>query len=397
LYDRLGGRKILPGSNSVNLATDPVGKVLKSEYTHGFEYSDCWVDDARLVVLNAMDARERGATIDTRTKCVRADSAPHGWNLMVEDAEGQRQIKAKALVNAGGPWVVNCITDVVGAETKEAIRLVRGSHIVVPKLYDHDKSYIFQNKDGRIIFAIPYQGDFTLLGTTDVDHEGSARDAVCSADEIEYICSAASEYFAKEIPADAVVWTYSGVRPLYDDGSDSAQEATRDYVIKTRKVGKGSALVNIFGGKITTYRKLAERVMTELEPHLKFSTDAWSGEQPLPGGDFPVADVEAAKAALYKEFTFFKPRQLERIFVCYGTRAKHWLGNTKAASDLGEHFGAGLYQREVDYLMECEWAQSAEDVVWRRTKLGLRMSAKQIARVDSYMAESRKTVEHVLV
>ncbi len=396
LYDHLGGRKLLPGTRSLDLRKDVAGESLKSHLTQAFEYSDCWVDDARLVVLNAMDARERGATIETRTRCKQAVTTDQGWTLTVADAEGERDIQARVLVNAAGPWVVDCIKDVINTDTGEGVRLVRGSHVVVPKLFAHDKPYIFQNRDGRIIFAIPYQQDFTLLGTTDLDHGGEPGDAACSAEEIDYICRAASEYFSQAIQPDQVVWTYSGVRPLYDDGATAAQEATRDYVLKTRLIDERSALLNVFGGKITTFRRLAEHALKELQPWLHASTDSWTGSAPLPGGDIPWAELQATKAAFFSDYDFLKNAVLERIFRCYGTRARQWLGDAQDVVALGQHFGAGLYQAEVDYLIEQEWAVQAEDVIWRRTKTGLSLDESQVVTLSDYMAAHQRTADRVL-
>mgnify|MGYP000577486277 CR=1 FL=1 len=389
LYDHLGGRKLLPGTRTLNLKEDAAGKPLKPQFTTAFEYSDCWVNDARLVVLNAMDARDHGATIETHTRCVSAAAADGAWSLQLEDAAGTHEITATALVNAGGPWVVDCIKDVIHTETGEGVRLVRGSHVVVRKIFEHDRPYIFQNRDGRIIFAIPYEDDFTLLGTTDLDHKGAPADAHCSDEEVEYICVAASDYFAKEIKAEDVVWTYSGVRPLYDDGASAAQEATRDYVLKLRDV-KGSALLNVFGGKITTYRRLAEHALRDLEPHLPMQGE-WTRGASLPGGDIPWAVLEAVQQKLSEDYSFIPADTMKRISKCYGTRARQWLGESSKLEDLGQHFGAGLYQTEVDYLVAEEWAVEVEDIIWRRTKLGLRLSEAEVQVLRDYLSNSAST------
>lgn len=397
LYDHLGGRRLLPGTKSLNLRDNVAGEPLKAIFDKAFEYSDCWVDDARLVVLNAMDARERGATIETRTRCVAAAPNEQGWCLQVDDGSGRREIKSKVLVNAAGPWVMDCINHVIGTETGESVRLVRGSHIVVPKLFDHQHPYIFQNKDGRIIFAIPYQQEFSLLGTTDLDHGTSSTPATCSDEETRYICEAASEYFATPVNVEDVVWTYSGVRPLYDDGASAAQEATRDYVLKVRQVDNQATLLNVFGGKITTYRRLAEHALRELTAWLPDAGKPWTDKAPLPGGDIPWAELEQVKQALAKEYPFLEPQHGERIFRCYGTRARRWLGNAKSPADLGQDFGAGLSQCEVDYLMHDEWAITAEDVIWRRTKLGLKLTKDQIATLEIYMQSAQQQSDQVAV
>lgn len=385
LYDHLGGRKLLTGTKSLDLTTDAAGIPLKPQFDKAFEYSDCWVDDARLVVLNAMDARENGAMIETRSKCEKAVTTADGWSLTISNEQGNHEVKARVLVNAAGPWVMDCIEDVIQTKTGEGVRLVRGSHIVVPKIFEHDRSYIFQNKDGRIVFAIPYENEFTLLGTTDLDHEGAPSDAVCSDEEAAYICAAASEYFAQPVDPGDVVWTYSGVRPLYDDGASAAQEATRDYVLKTRRVDDRSSLLNVFGGKITTYRRLAEHALKELQPWLNAEKGQWTAGASLPGGDVAWADLEAAKQQVRDDYAFLGDTVCDRLFRCYGTRAKVWLVQASSATDLGQHFGSGLYQAEVDYLMEHEWAVDAEDIIWRRTKLGLLLSAKQVTALRQYM------------
>lgn len=384
MYDHLGGRKLLPGTRTLNLKDDAAGKPLKPQFTTAFEYSDCWVNDARLVVLNAMDARENGATIETRTRCVAAEANGEGWTLKVQGDAGSKEISARALVNAGGPWVVDCIKDVIKTETGEGVRLVRGSHVVVPKIFEHDRPYIFQNRDGRIIFAIPYEDDFTVLGTTDLDHDGEPGDAKCSDEEIAYICQAASEYFAEPVKPTDVVWTYSGVRPLYDDGASAAQEATRDYVLKLRDVN-GSPLLNVFGGKITTYRRLAEHALRDLQPHLAMQ-DAWTRGASLPGGDIPWAVLDAVELQLRNDYAFIPEAVMTRIFRSYGTRARQWLGERSDIEALGQHFGAGLYQAEVDYLVAEEWAVEVDDIIWRRSKLGLRLSDSEIQILRDYLA-----------
>ncbi len=389
MYDHLGGRKLLPGSKSLDLSKDLAGNALKSAFKKGFEYSDCWVDDARLVVLNAMDAREHGAVVETRTRCVEAQSSDEGWQLQVEDEQGTHEISARVLVNAAGPWVVDCIKGVIGTETGESVRLVRGSHIVVPKIFNHDRSYIFQNRDGRIIFAIPYESDFTLLGTTDLDHIGSASDAQCSDEETGYICDAASEYFKVPVKSEDVVWTYSGVRPLYDDGASAAQEATRDYVLKTRLIDERSALLNVFGGKITTFRRLAEHALKELQPWLKSEGKEWTAGSSLPGGDIPWAGLEAVKNQFFADYSYLEEKDLQRVFHSYGNYARKWLGEAKSRQDLGQDFGAGLYQAEVDYLVDNEWAVDVEDVIWRRSKLGLRLSADEVNVLKTYLQSLR--------
>ena len=390
LYDYIGTRKLLPGTTSVNLKTSPMGKPLKPLFSKGFEYSDCWVNDARLVVLNARDAADRGAEIRTRTKVVAAERKDDIWQITIEDrASGAREtVQSRLLVNAGGPWVDRILSGVVGRNDAHNVRLVQGSHIVVPKLHEHDRAYIFQNGDGRIIFALPYEEDFTLIGTTDQDYKGDPKDVVITDPEIDYLCAAASEYFAKPVERSSIVWTYSGVRPLYDDGASAAQEATRDYVLKPDP-GEGAPLINIFGGKITTYRKLSESMLELIEARLGKKAAAWTHRAALPGGDFPADGFAAQVARLQSDYPFLEPKQARRYVRQYGTRAWDMLGEVKSVEGLGQDFGYGLYAVEVDHLIKQEWAMEAADVIWRRTKRGLRLTEEQVAALETYMTEKR--------
>ena len=388
LYDHLGGRKILPGTRTLDLTRDPAGAPLQDRFTQAFEYSDCWVEDARLVALNARDAVERGATILTRTRVVSADRVDGLWQVVTEDATGaQRTHRARALVNAGGPWVAEIVRGVVRQNSSEGVRLVRGSHIVTRSLFDHGKCYFFQGEDGRIIFAIPYETDFTLIGTTDADHQGDPKAAVCTDAEADYLLNFASNYFAQPVTRDDIVWRYSGVRPLYDDGAKSATAATRDYVLSLDS--DGPALLNVFGGKITTYRRLSESAMEKLVPHLPAASAAWTAGAPLPGGDFPVDGVEALIEGLRTDYPFLDDRWARRLVRAYGTEARSLLGSATSAADLGQAFGATLTEAEATWLMDREFARSAADIVWRRSKLGLRLTAGEIARLDAWMAARR--------
>jgi glycerol-3-phosphate dehydrogenase len=390
LYDHLGGRKLLPPTRTLDLTRDPTGKPLKpGEFSRGFEYSDCWVEDARLVALNARDAANRGAVVRTRTRAVSATRGPSEWRLVTRDVEtGQEEeIRARILVNAGGPWVADVLSSTLRLNTKARVRMVQGSHIVVRKLYDHDRCYIFQNADNRIIFAIPYETDFTLIGTTDRDYQGDPAKVAATDEEIDYLLSAASEYFARPIGRADVVWTYSGVRPLYDSGETSAQALTRDYVLELDEEG-GAPLLSIFGGKITTYRRLAEHALEKLEPHLPASVRekrGWSGSVPLPGGDFPVDGFDALVSDLSRRHPWLAPGHARRLARAYGTKAYGIVEGTSSMSSLGRHFGATLTEREVDHLMREEWAQRADDVLWRRSKLGLRLSKEEAAALDLFM------------
>jgi len=308
---------------------------------------------------------------------------------IADRATGRREtVKARLIVNAGGPWVDRILSGVVGRNNARNVRLVQGSHIVVPKLHDHDRAYIFQNGDGRIIFALPYEEDFTLIGTTDQDYQGDPKDVAITAPEIEYLCAAASEYFAKPVERTSIVWTYSGVRPLYDDGASAAQEATRDYVLKADPAD-GAALLNIFGGKITTYRKLAESMLELIEARLGKKSAAWTHRAALPGGDFPANGFDDQVARLQADYPFLEPQQARRYVRQYGTLARTLLGDAKSIADLGQDFGYGLQAREVDYLMAREWAMEAADVIWRRTKRGLRLEPAQVAALEAYMAGKR--------
>ncbi len=380
LYDTLGGRQILPGTRSLNLADGPEGAPLKPVFRKGFEYSDCWIEDSRLVVLNARDAVLRGATVQTRTKVLRGEREDGHWRLELSDG---RSITAKAVVNAGGPWVEEVLKGVLRRNTDQGVRLVRGSHIVVPRLFGHDKCYFFQGSDGRIIFAIPYETDFTLIGTTDQEHTDLGVKPVCTEAEQQYLCDFASQYFATPVTRDQIVWTYSGVRPLYDDGASSATEATRDYVLALDD--NGAPLLNVFGGKITTYRKLAEAALAKLEPHLPMG-GAWTAGVALPGGDFKVSQVDDLIVQLGLDYPFLTDRWAKRLIRAYGTDAWTLLGDAKTSSDLGEDFGASLTEAELKWLRETEFARCAEDVVWRRSKLGLRLTTAQITAIDAWFA-----------
>ncbi|MBR9765375.1 MAG: glycerol-3-phosphate dehydrogenase, partial [Rhodobacteraceae bacterium] len=370
---------------SLSRAGTREGAPRMAELHRAFEYSDCWVQDARLTVLNARDAARWGAEILPRTKVIAATPEGSEWSVTLEDGVtgDTRQIRTKALVNAAGPWVAEMLNGTLGRNSQAGIRLVRGSHIVTKRLYDHDKCYFFQGSDGRIIFSIPYEQDFTLIGTTDVDHPDADQKPEITDEEIAYLCDFASGYFETPVTPADVVWTYSGVRPLYDDGASSASAATRDYVLRLEE--SGPPLLSVFGGKITTYRRLAEHAMEKLAPLFPMIRAAWTAGKPLPGGDFPVAETDTRIGQLLLDYPFLDPRQAERLFRHYGTECHDLLGAAKTAEDLGRDFGAGLTEAEVRFLMDREYATRAEDVVWRRTKLGLRMDAAQIAALDAYM------------
>ena len=386
MYDHLGGRKILPGTRTLDLTRGPEGTPLKDKFRRAYEYSDCWIEDSRLVALNARDAAQRGACVMTRTKVLSAERHDGLWTLKVQDRDtgAETTHRARMLVNAGGPWVGDIIRNTVRSNAREGVRLVRGSHIVTKKLYDHDNCYFFQGTDGRIIFAIPYETDFTLIGTTDAEHEDATRRPECTPEERDYLLRFASDYFETPLTQDDVVWTYSGVRPLYDDGAKSATAATRDYVLKVDESG-GAPLLNIFGGKITTYRRLAESALEKIVPFFPQATAPWTAGVALPGGDFPVDGVPKLVAKLEADYPFLSDFWAKRLVRAYGSEAAQVLGDATAAEDLGESFGATLTARESDWLMTHEFARRAEDVVWRRNKLGLRLTEEQIARIDAWM------------
>jgi glycerol-3-phosphate dehydrogenase len=393
IYDHLGGRKRLPPTRTLDLRSDPAGALLKPEFTRGFAYSDCWVEDSRLVLLNARDAAERGATIAPRTACVSAERIGGLWTVTLLDAatDQRRRIRAKALVNAAGPWVAEVAGSVIRADVPTApVRLVQGSHVVVPRLYDHDGCYIFQNADGRIFFLIPYERDFTLVGTTDQDFTGDPADVRASAAEVAYLCESASAYLRSPVTPEMVVWSYSGVRPLYDDGSSAAQQTTRDYVLKLDAPPDAPALLSIFGGKITTYRRLAETSLAMLAPYLPPVSGlraGWTGHEPLPGGDFARDGFDDRLAAAVARYPFVPIATLRRLLRAYGTRIDRLLGEATCYADLGRVFGADLTEAELRYLVNAEWARTANDVVWRRSKLGLLLSPDQITAIDDAMGQ----------
>ncbi|MHB2167767.1 glycerol-3-phosphate dehydrogenase [Alsobacter sp. R-9] len=390
LYDHLGGRRLLPGTRNLDLTRDAAGTPLAPGYSRGFEYSDCWVEDSRLVVLNARDAAERGAVIRTGSPVVSARREGGLWHVTARTPDGGTEsVTARALVNAAGPWVAEVVSGVVGANASAGVRMVQGSHIVVRRLYDHDRCYIFQNADGRIIFAIPYEGDLTLIGTTDKDFRGDPKTVAASEEEIAYLCAAASEYFRQPVRREDVVWTYSGVRPLYDDGASKAQEATRDYVLVLDAPTGEAPLLSVYGGKITTFRRLAEAALAKLAPSMPvLDKPSWTGTAPLPGGDFPATGFDALLRELAAAHPWADGGLLRRLARAYGTDARRILEGARGMDDLGRLFGWNLTEREVRWLMEHEFARSADDVLWRRSKLGLRLSPDQRETLEAFMAST---------
>ena len=389
MYDRLAKRGLLPGTRTIRLPGTPEGAPLKPRFARAFEYSDCWVEDSRLVALNARDAAERGAEVLTRTRVVSARQEDGAWTVALDGEDGPRSVRARVLVNAAGPWVSEVIHEVADLDAREGVRLVRGSHIVTHRLYDHDKCYFFQGTDGRIVFAIPYETDYTLIGTTDAEHDDPDSPPECTSEERDYLLGFVSEYFARPVTAEDIVRTYSGVRPLYDDGARTATAATRDYVLSVSEEA-GAPLLSVFGGKITTYRRLAEGAMAKLAPFFDRLPGDWTARAPLPGGDFPVDGVPALVASLRAAHPFLSERWALRLVRAYGTEAAGILGDAREARDLGRDFGATLTEAELRWLMDREFARSAEDVVWRRSKLGLRMSADEVAALDAWMGRARE-------
>ncbi len=396
LYDWLAPRKRLRRSRRIALRGGLEGAPLKQHFTTGFVYSDCRVDDARLVVLNALDAKERGAAILTRTRCVAARRDGALWHVTLLDAHTATMttVSARALVNAAGPWAADVFADASGYEPGKKLRLVQGSHIIVPKLYAGDQCYVLQSDDQRIIFVMPYQTNYSLIGTTEVGFNGDPSKARISADEISYLCACVSRYFATPLSPSDVVASYTGVRPLYDDGAKNASAATRDYVLDLNAPPKGAPLLSVFGGKITTYRRLAEDALGKLSPYLKPPRDeCWTAVSPLPGGDMEDGNFDRFLRALRGKYPWLEAGMATRLARAYGTRAAIILGNAQSASDLGIDFGAGLFQAEIDYLIGQEFARTPEDILWRRSKLFLHLSIDQIAAVSTYVEAHIQTSE----
>ncbi|RDL46831.1 Aerobic glycerol-3-phosphate dehydrogenase [Ensifer sp. M14] len=388
LYDNIGGRKRLPPTRVLDLRKHAAGKPLKDGYAKGFEYSDAWVQDARMVVLNARDAADRGAEIVTRSEVIRIERSNGGFVAEIADRATKigRTVRARLVVNAAGPWVDQVIGLAAGGGKVRNVRLVQGSHIVVPKLFDHDKAYIFQNTDKRVVFAIPYEGDFTLIGTTDRDFSGKPEKVAISEEETAYLCAAASSYLQRQIAPADVIWSYSGIRPLYEAGAASAQEATRDYVLKADGDAETGVMINVFGGKITTYRRLAESVLDLVEKHLGARNPRWTAGATLPGGDFPFDGFEALVARLAAHAPSVAETTIRRLARNYGTKALEILG---PESSLGRIVAANLGENEIRYLVKKEWARSAEDILWRRSKVGLRSTPGDVAALTAFLDGER--------
>lgn len=390
LYDHLGRRTLLPASKRLNLRTDVAGHPLKPLFRKALEYSDGWVDDSRLVILNALDAERRGAEINVRTRVVKAERKNGIWEITAVNQRTGEQVhrRARVLVNASGPWVDEVLGGVFGFSQAKRVRLVRGSHIVVKAVFQHDRAYIFQNRDGRIIFAIPYQNQYTLIGTTDQDHGEQVGHVEISPEEQQYLCQAANEYFHKPITERDIVWAYAGVRPLYNDGASKAQAATRDYVVEATK-HDNAPIINIFGGKITTYRRLAETTLEHIGKFIENRGNAWTANSHLPGGNFEVGARDKLIKDLQLSFPFLPTSLVKRYGQSYGTSTGELLADVKSLDDMGLHFGNGLYQAEVSYLVNNEWARTAKDILFRRTKLGLEMLPDTIKNLEDFLENQR--------
>lgn len=382
LYDHIGGRRRLPPTRSLDLRSHPAGKPLKPDFTAGFAYSDCWVDDARLVALNLRDAADRGAQVMPCTPVETLTREDDDWRVTVT---GGGTFRARAVVNAAGPAVLDMLTR-AGTPGTAQMRLVRGSHIVVPALFDHGFAYFFQLPDGRIFFAIPYENDFTMIGTTDVDHTGSLRDVQPEATEIAYLCEGANAYFRRQVGPQDVVWRFAGVRPLIDDGSGRPEGATRGYRLDLSEEADGAPLLSIFGGKLTTYRHLAASAMERLAERIPLLAGPdWTATAPLPGGDFPIDGAADLAIRLKGDYPFVTLRAAYRMIAAYGTIAWTILADARSLDDCGRHFGHGLTEREVAHLVTREWARTADDILWRRTKLGLYFTDAERTALERYL------------
>ncbi|QJD57783.1 glycerol-3-phosphate dehydrogenase [Pseudomonas sp. gcc21] len=380
LYDHLGARTTLPGSNALRLDTQGP---LQSRFTHAFEYSDCWADDARLVVLNAVQARALGADIRTRTRCVSARREHGLWQVRLQIAGGEIEtVQARALVNASGPWAADVIEQVVADRSPHGVRLVQGSHIVVPQLYADPHAYILQNEDQRIVFVIPYEQHFSLVGTTDLDFQGDPADSSPTPAEERYLLDVVNAHFKRQLTLQDIHHRYAGVRPLLDDEDDNPSAVTRDYTLAVDAPGNEAPLLSVFGGKLTTYRRLAEAALEKLEPWMD-GGPPWTASHALPGGNFKTQ--AQLREELMAQFDWLSPLQIARYVCSYGTLCRQFLDGARKPEDLGEDFGNGLTEREVDYLCEREWAVTRDDILWRRSKLGLHLSAAQQSRLADYL------------
>jgi glycerol-3-phosphate dehydrogenase len=392
LYDHLGGRRLLPKSRRLDLSSELAGRALKPEFTRGFEYSDCWVDDARLVVLNALDAAARRARILTRTAFVTARREGGIWRVELRGETGAIiLVAARAIVNAAGPWVEDVLRNNAGLNAGHRVRLVKGSHIVVPKFWDGPQAYLFQNDDRRVIFVNPYQDDLCLIGTTDIPYSGEADGVSASEDEISYLLRAVNRYCLRQLERADVIHAFSGVRPLFDDNAEDPSAVTRDYVFELNDVDGAAPILSVFGGKITTFRKLSEHALEKLRPYFRSMSGPWTADTPLPGGDIAAADFDAFAAGVRYEYPALPHQVVDHYARLYGTRAYELLGGARALDDLGRHFGGALYQREAEFLRREEWASTPEDILERRTKHGLHLTADQKQAFTDWMFTMAKS------
>ncbi|KAB0626148.1 glycerol-3-phosphate dehydrogenase [Acinetobacter gandensis] len=386
-YDHLGKREQLAGSNQVEFSS--INSPLHAEITRGFEYSDCAVDDARLVVLNAMQAKELGAKVLTRTQCLSAKTENGVWTVKLENSHGESVVRAKVLVNAAGPWVAEFLQQNLKQKSPYGVRLIQGSHIIVPKLYDGDKAFIMQNDDQRIVFAIPYLQDYTLIGTTDQEFQGDPNHVEITQHEIDYLLDVSNDHFKVQLTQDDIVASYSGVRPLCDDESDNPSAVTRDYTLSLTQVEGAVALLSVFGGKLTTYRKLAESAMTLLKPYFEHMRGVWTAAAKLPGAEHLVS-LDILKLNILEQIQNLDDNTAERWTHAYGSRVWDFLKNIHNVDELGQHFGCGLYAQEVDYLVEHEWARTSQDILKRRTKLYLKFEEESVQVLDKYLISLRE-------
>ncbi|BCH11315.1 glycerol-3-phosphate dehydrogenase [Mesorhizobium sp. 131-3-5] len=388
LYDHLGGRKRLPATRTLNLRTAPEGAPIKDAFRRGFEYSDCWVDDARLVVINALDAAERGARVFTRTACTAVRRENGLWVVEMQDGRtGIRTVvRARALINAAGPWVNDIVNRVAGQNSRRNVRLVKGSHIVVPKFWEGRQAYLIQNSDKRVIFINPYQNDLALIGTTDIPYEGRPEDVAADESEIDYLIKVVNRYFKRGLARGDVVYSFSGVRPLYDDNADNPSAVTRDYIFELDAPDAQAPLLSVFGGKITTFRKLAEHALDRIAPFFPHMGKPWTAKAHLPGGDIANADFEQFLGDLAGEYPWMPASLLKHYGRLYGTRTRALVGAARSLDELGSCFGKDFFEREAAYLFDREWAVTSADILERRTKHGLHLSAEERAAFEHWCA-----------
>ncbi len=389
LYDHLGGRKMLPGTRTLDLRTAPEGVPLKDAYRKAFEYSDCWVDDARLVILNALDAQARGATILTRTACSSARRVDDVWNIDITSTRTgeKRQVRARALVNTAGPWVNEIIGNVAGLNSSRSVRLVKGSHIVVPKFWKGNQAYLVQNPDKRVIFINPYEDNLALIGTTDIPYEGRPEDVAPDVGEIDYLLRSVNRYFRQQLQASDIVHSFSGVRPLYDDNADNPSAVTRDYIFEVDAPDGRAPMISVFGGKITTFRKLSEHALDRLSTFFPKMGAAWTARSCLPGGNMPGADFDLCLRTLSENFSWLPVSLAKHYARLYGTRANQILAQAQSLADLGQQFGQDFYEREARFLMDQEWAMTEDDILSRRTKHGLHMNMAEKLAFSQWLAQ----------